>query len=156
MRKSVIAACAAIVGVLAAGVVAQADNDIVFRVSAGSSDIVDSEDKNYSLIALKNAAGEVWGQYQDSVSGYQGLHMTVTHLEVFGNLAIVGGVVTKSNLPGFDVGGPVCTFVQDNGAQGDKISATYPLPFARCLAAAGNAAAFLYPIGGGQVSVKAR
>lgn len=151
MRTSLRTTGIAIAALLFLTTAAQAQ--IVERVSVGGHDIENSDDRNFSLIALKNAAGVVRGQYQDAITGYQGIHAVVSNLAVLGNVAVIGGVITQSTVPGYDVGEPVCALVQDDEVNGDKISFSYQAAFAACLNAAANAQAYLQPVENGQVSI---
>lgn len=147
----------AVAALLWLGTAAQAQG-IVHRVSVGSSDIdpdvIGRRDANFSLIAIQDAKGNVKGQYQDTFQGGEGIHADVTQLRVIGNVAIIGGVIKNSTtaMAGYQVGNPICAFVQDDDVAGDKISYTFAAPFSACNNA--NPFNFLLPIGGGQVSVK--
>ncbi len=71
-------------------------------VTVGSPDIIfegspPGSDANFSLIAIEDAAGNIHGQWIDHFGGFSGLHMTVTCLEVVGNVAWVGGIVTGAS-----------------------------------------------------------
>lgn len=76
---------------------AQAQHTNIVRV--GSSDIIlfppgAAGDTNFSLIAIKDAAGNVSGQWTDHFNNLSGIHVTVSCLEVAGNQAWIGGTIT--------------------------------------------------------------
>lgn len=88
--------------VLLAGVtMADDDNPVVHRASLGSADVCEALglptgcDANFSLVAKQWADGSVKGQWQDTwAGGQQGVHVAVDCLNVVGNGAVIGGVVT--------------------------------------------------------------
>ncbi len=92
---------------------------VTHHVSMGGADVCEALglptgcDANFSLVANQKADGSVKGQWQDSFGhGNGGFHIVVDCLLVFGNQAVVGGVVTKGP---FNVGTRALTSVVDNG-----------------------------------------
>ena len=136
------------VGVLVLGTSTSvaAGGKVVHRVSAGGADVCEAVgeptgcDRNYSLVATERADGSVRGQWQDTFGGPiggLGLHIAVDCLNVDGNAAVIGGVVThglvldpNSGEPVDPSGGRALTAVVDNGRSAkdppDQIS--YSLP----------------------------
>lgn len=73
-------------------------------------------DANFSLVANAFADGSVKGQWQDSFGGGSGIHVAVDCLNVVGNGAVIGGVITQGTVGGVDVSGQrALTAVVDNG-----------------------------------------
>ena len=95
---------------------------IVHRASLGGADICEALgaptgcDANFSLVANEKADGSVSGQWEDSFGGGEGIHVAVDCLNVVGNFAEVGGVITHGTAGGADVSGQrAVTAVVDNG-----------------------------------------
>lgn len=110
-----------------------ANAGVLHHASLGSNDACEAFgappgcDGNFSLVANEKADGSVKGQWQDSFGhGNGGLHIAVDCLIVFGNQAVVGGVVTNGS---FDVGTRALTTVVDNGTSAndppDQISFSF-------------------------------
>lgn len=78
-------------------------NPVVHHVSLGGADFCEALglptgcDANFSLVANERSDGTVTGQWHDQFAGGQGVHVAVDCLKIFGNQAIVGGVVTHSS-----------------------------------------------------------
>lgn len=113
----------------------KAKNSIIHKVTAGGNDACEalgSEpgcDGNYSLVAQMREDGSVKGQWQDTFSGGgNGIHVNIDCMYVDGNMAIVGGTVTKGS-GSYEVGDYVITKVVDNGTSNndipDQISLSY-------------------------------
>lgn len=115
------------------GNIATDRSPIVHRVSVGGADFCVNFglnpgcDGNFSLIALMNADGDVWGQYSDQFGhGNGGFHATVNCLTVVGNEAWVSGTITSGTWFGDPLEGlSILTHVVDNGQTGDQISYSY-------------------------------
>ncbi len=100
---------------------------VIHHASLGGADICEALgqptgcDANFSLVANSYADGSVKGQWQDSFGGGSGIHVAVDCLNVIGNGAVVGGVITHGF--GTCFGGPcqdfegerALTAVVDNG-----------------------------------------
>jgi hypothetical protein len=138
---------------------------VVHNVSAGGNDICgglglpNGCDANYSLVALERADGTVSGQWQDSFAGGTGgLHMVVDCVNVVGNGAVIGGVITQARgvAAGLE-GARALTAVVDNGTSSndppDQISFTLVNAVADCRTLA-PAALALIPLTNGQVTVR--
>ena len=104
------------------------------RVSVGGHDAdFIKGDKNFSLIAIQSSDGSVKGRYTDMFGAGTttgGYHVDVDCLEVVGNQAWIGGVVTNGSINGVDVTGRrALTRVVDNGKSAndppDQISYSY-------------------------------
>jgi hypothetical protein len=99
---------------------ANVDAGVIHQVSVGSNDACaafgapNGCDGNFSLTAIERADGRVTGQWQDSFGKFGGVHIAVDCLIVYGNQAVVGGVVTKSGLAD-EIGTRALTAVVDNG-----------------------------------------
>ncbi len=95
---------------------------VIHHASLGSPDICEALglptgcDANFSLVANAFADGSVKGQWQDSFGGGAGIHVAVDCLNVVGNGAVVGGVITHG-FGGFEEneGERALTAVVDNG-----------------------------------------
>ncbi len=78
-------------------------------------------DANFSLVANEFADGSVKGQWHDQFAGGSGIHVAVDCLDVHGNGAVVGGVITHGTGTCFGVpcsnfeGSRAITSVVDNG-----------------------------------------
>jgi len=100
-------------------------NPVTDMVSAGSNDACESAfglpkgcDGNFSFHANLREDGSVKGQYQDTFAGGGlGVHATLDCLNIVGNGAVVGGVITNGTSPGQgDVTGRrLLAAVVDNG-----------------------------------------
>ena len=97
---------------------------VVHRISVGGADVCEALglptgcDANFSLTARVDANGTASGQWQDTFSGGgQGQHSTIDCVNIQGNAAVIGGVVTHgtdgagNDLTGFRS----LTAVVDNG-----------------------------------------
>jgi hypothetical protein len=92
-------------------------------VSVGSNDACEAYgaprgcDANFSLVAIQTADGAVSGQWQDEFAGgKQGVHVSIDCLNVVGNGAVVGGVVTRGWSGDEDLTGQrALAAVMDNG-----------------------------------------
>lgn len=150
---------------VAAPSMAVAANRVVHQVTAGTPDLCESTgrktgcDANYSLTALVRADGTVSGQYEDaSPGGGHSLHIAVDCAKIVGNVAVVGGVITKGVEWGpFSPGNRVWTEVVDNGTSKqdppDQISYTYPAGTYTC-ADADPALFFPVDLKHGQVTIR--
>jgi hypothetical protein len=99
---------------------------LVHHASLGGADVCEAFglptgcDANFSLVANEYADGSVGGQWQDSFGhGNGGVHVAVDCLLVFGDQAVVGGVVTKFDADPTLVGTRALTSVVDNGTSAD-------------------------------------
>ena len=74
-------------------------------------------DANFSLVANMKADGSVSGQWQDTFpGGGEGIHVAVDCMNIVGNGAVIGGVITHGTVGGNDVSGlRVLCAVMDNG-----------------------------------------
>ena len=131
-------------------------------VTVGTPDTIDfppGSDANFSLIAIEDAQGNIHGQWIDHFGGFSGLHMTVTCLEVVGNVAWVGGIVTQAS-PDllFLIGCESVTQVVDQGQTPldppDLLSFTFTFPGALELCDGEFFGFPLFPINAGQVRVR--
>lgn len=139
---------------------------VIHQVSAGTNDVCEAFglepgcDKSFSLTAKMFANGSVKGQWVDGFGGDDGgIHVSIDCLEVFGNAAIIGGVITKvkKGTPSFyQVGDRATTAVVDNGTSqkdlADQISASFSGDF--CGQGLAPANFPLFDVGPGQVKVK--
>lgn len=111
---------------------------VVHRVSVGGADLCETLglptgcDANFSLTAQMKADGSVKGQWQDTFNGGgAGIHVAISCLNVVGNSATLGGMITHGKLgDGTDVSGKFAyTAVADNGTSkrdpADQISFAY-------------------------------
>ncbi len=102
---------------------ALAKNNVIHHVSLGGADICEALglptgcDANFSLVANMKADGSVSGQWQDTFAGgKEGIHVAIDCMNIYGNTAIVGGVITHGTVGGVDVSGLYAmTAVVDNG-----------------------------------------
>ena len=98
-------------------------NNVVHHASVGGADICEALgeptgcDANFSLVANEKAGGSISGQWQDTFAGGgEGIHVAIDCLNVVGNGAVVGGVITHGTFEGVDVSGQrALTAVVDNG-----------------------------------------
>jgi hypothetical protein len=96
---------------------------VIHHVSLGGADICEALglptgcDANFSLVANMKADGSVSGQWQDTFAGGgEGIHVAIDCINIIGNAAIVGGVITHGTSGGVDVSGQYAvTVVVDNG-----------------------------------------
>jgi len=116
-------------------------------------------DANFSLTALERADGTVTGQYQDALKGSRGaVHVAVDCLTIVGNVAVVGGIVTKGFDSGFlATGNRAWTVVVDNGTSAndapDRISFSIDAQGRTC-ADADPALFPLFDLAKGQVKIR--
>ena len=98
-------------------------NNVVHHASLGGADICEALglptgcDANFSLVANMKADGSVSGQWQDTFAGGgEGIHVAVDCINVVGNGAVIGGVITNGTAGGVNVSGQrALTVVVDNG-----------------------------------------
>ncbi len=96
---------------------------VIHHASLGGADICEALglptgcDANFSLVANQHADGSVKGQWQDTFAGGgEGIHVAIDCLNVVGNGAVIGGVITHGTAGGVDVSGQrALTAVVDNG-----------------------------------------
>lgn len=75
---------------------------VVHHASMGGADVCEALglptgcDANFSLVANEYADGSVKGQWHDQFAGGSGIHVEVDCLNVVGNGAVVGGVITHA------------------------------------------------------------
>lgn len=112
-------------------------NRVVHHASLGGADICEALglptgcDANFSLTANMKADGSVKGQWQDTFAGGgEGIHVSIDCLNVVGNGAVVGGVVTNGTIGGVDATGQrALTAVVDNGTSkndpADQLSVSF-------------------------------
>ncbi len=108
---------------LVAGVTIASAGGVAHHVSLGGADICEAInlptgcDANFSLVAVEKADGSVKGQWQDTFAGgLEGIHVAVDCVNVVGNGAVIGGVITHGFAGGVDVSGQrALTAVVDNG-----------------------------------------
>ena len=151
---------------LVAGVTVAIAGGVTHRVSLGGADICEALglptgcDANFSLVALEKADGSVKGQWQDTFAGgLEGIHVAVDCVNVVGNGAVIGGVITHGFAGGVDVSGQrALTAVVDNGTSAndlpDQISFSFfPTGATDCTTLVpGNFP--LFPLANGQVKVR--
>lgn len=139
---------------------------VVDRVSVGGADVCEALglptgcDANFSLAAHDKADGSVEGQWQDTFAGGgEGIHIAIDCLNVVGNGAVVGGVITHGTAGGVDVSGQrALTAVVDNGTSAndpaDQISFSFfPTGALSCtVLVPGNFP--LFALANGQVTVR--
>ena len=98
---------------------------VAHHVSLGGADFCEAVglptgcDANFSLVANQSADGTATGQWQDifGFGGGDGIHVAIDCLNVVGNGAVIGGVVTKGVVLGIDFSGQrSLTAVMDNGS----------------------------------------
>jgi hypothetical protein len=98
-------------------------NNVIHHVSLGGADVCEALglptgcDANFSLVANMKADGSVSGQWQDTFAGgREGIHVAVDCMNIVGNGAVIGGVITHGMAGGIDVTGQrALTAVVDNG-----------------------------------------
>ena len=108
---------------LVAGITIASAGGVAHHVSLGGADICEATglptgcDANFSLVAIVKANGSVKGQWQDTFAGgLEGIHVAVDCVNVVGNGAVIGGVITHGIVGGVDVSGlRALTAVVDNG-----------------------------------------
>ena len=96
---------------------------VVGHASLGGADICEALglptgcDANFSLVANAFADGSVSGQWQDTFAGgKEGIHVAIDCINIVGNGAVIGGVITNGTLGGVNVSGQrALTAVVDNG-----------------------------------------
>jgi hypothetical protein len=123
---------------------ARGGGGIVHRASVGGADLCEALglptgcDANFSLTANQKADGSVKGQWQDTFTGGgEGIHVAIDCLNVVGNGAVIGGVITRGTAFGADVSGQrALTAVVDNGTSAnepaDQISWSFFLEAPSC------------------------
>ncbi len=142
---------------------------VVHHVSVGGADVCEAFglppgcDANFSLEANMYDDGSVLGQWQDTFSGGgAGIHVAVDCINIVGNGAVIGGVITHgTRVNGEDVTGlRALTAVVNNGTSAndppDQISLSFiDLPFDCDDVTPADFAAlgFLFDITNGQVKV---
>lgn len=136
-------------------------NGIMHHVSVGGNDVNGpGEDKSFSLVANMRADGSVTGQWVDGFGGgVGGIHVSIDCLEVDGNSAVLGGVITNV-MPGtssvYVVGERASTAVIDNGTSAndpaDMISFSFSGAFCQAGLTADNFP--VLPLERGQVVVR--
>ena len=116
---------------------AAARGPLVHHASVGGADACEALglptgcNANFSLVANEHADGSVSGQWDDTLpGGGEGLHIAVDCLNVAGNAAVIGGVVTHGVIGGVDVSGQrAITAAVDNGTSNsdpaDQISFSF-------------------------------
>jgi len=166
MKKTTIIIAA--LGLVAGGTIANADG-VAHHVSLGGADVCEALglptgcDANFSLVAIQKADGSVKGQWQDTFpGGLEGVHIAVDCVNVVGNGAVIGGVITHGFADGVDVSGQrALTAVVDNGTSAndapDQMSFSFfPTGGTTCndLVPADFAGfGLLFPLARGQVNV---
>ena len=114
------------------GPIAFSKRSVVHHVSVGGADICEALglptgcDANFSLVANEHADGSVSGEWQDTFAGGgNGIHVKIDCINVVGNGAVIGGVITKGDF----VGLRVLAAVMDNGTSAndpaDQISFSF-------------------------------
>jgi hypothetical protein len=116
--------------------------------------------RNFAFSATKSSDGTVIGeaQLENRSSGFRG-HIAIDCLNVLGNVAVMSGVLTESNLSDLPVGTDELFAVQDSGegpsAPADQITLTFsglgiPCTF---ITDPAQLALFFVPIESGQIQV---
>jgi hypothetical protein len=127
MKRFIISLAA--IALLTGGTIANAKGKVVHRVSVGGADVCEALglptgcDANFSLVAIQKADGSVKGQWQDTFpGGGEGIHVAIDCLNVVGNQAVIGGVITHGTLGGVDLTGlGAVTKVSDNGTSANDV-----------------------------------
>ena len=134
---------------------------IIHHVSVGSNDAVGpGEDKSFSLVANMSADGSVKGQWVDGFGGDAGgIHVSIDCMEVDGNSAVLGGIITKVKKGTSDfyvVGERASTAVVDNGTSSNDTLDMISYSYAGAYCEEGLTATDfpLFPIERGQVVVR--
>ena len=135
-------------------------NGVVHKVSAGGADVdfSDHTDANFSLTAIQYGDGSVKGEWSDQFGQSDGgIHVAVDCLDVLGNQAWIGGVITHGTANGVDVTGErALTRVADLGTSAndppDLISFSF-FPVDAVLTCHGRFNLPLFPMTDGQVKV---
>jgi len=113
--------------------IALSKNNVLHRVTVGGADSEEfppGTDANFSLVAIEKANGSVSGQWQDTFGGGgEGIHVAVDCMNVVGNGAVIGGVITNGSSGGDVSGQRALTAVVDNGTSAndpaDQISFSF-------------------------------
>lgn len=146
---------------------------VVHHASMGGADLCEAVglptgcDANFSLVANEMSDGTVSGQWQDTFAGGgQGIHVAVDCMNIVGNTAIIGGVITQGSAGGVNLAGQrAVTAIVDNGTSSndppDQLSfsfigatATALLGTTDCNALTpANFQGFLFNLTNGQVTV---
>ena len=150
---------------LVAGVTIASAGGVAHHVSLGGADICEAMglptgcDANFSLVAVEKADGSVRGQWQDTFAGgLEGIHVAVDCVNVVGNGAVIGGVITHGFAGGVDVSGQrALTAVVDGGTSvhdvPDQLSFSFfPFPGISCNSLVPTDFPS-FPLGRGQVKV---
>jgi hypothetical protein len=164
MKKKTVAGIALIVLLLgAAGAGAESVSaDPALQTASGSGQIhLGLPFRTFAFSATQAADGSASGQAQidNRSSGFRG-HIAVDCMNVFGNVAVMSGVLTQSTLSSLPVGTDVFFAVQDNGegpsAPPDEITLPIGGLGVACTFVTDSAqlAAFFVPIESGQIQVR--
>jgi hypothetical protein len=97
--------------------------NVIHHVSLGGADYCEALglptgcDANFSLVANMMSDNSISGQWQDTFpGGHEGIHVAVDCMNLIGNFAVIGGVITHGTYGGVDVSGQrAITAVVDNG-----------------------------------------
>jgi hypothetical protein len=85
---------------------ATSNGRVVSRVSVGGHDVDNSDDKNFSMIALLREDGTSDGQWVDMFGlGAGGIHVDVDCVNVSGDSATISGIIKHGEANGVDVTG---------------------------------------------------
>ena len=114
--------------------------------------------RTFSFTAVTHKDGTVTGQAQlISRATDTRIHMEIDCLRVVGNIAIMSGTITNSNVPAFE-GRPAIFRVQDNGEgandPADRISLVSIFPAGFAINCNSNFSTPLIPIDGGNIQVR--